>query len=54
MYGLPESCLDCPYIRLCFGGCPKDRLWGNKNYLCEGYQMFFRHAAQAAGDLLNG
>ena len=43
MYGLPESCLDCPYIRLCFGGCPKDRLWGNKNYLCEGYQLFFRH-----------
>ena len=43
MYGLPEECLDCRWIRLCFGGCPKDRLWGNKNYLCEGYKLFFRH-----------
>lgn len=42
-YGLPDECLECPYIRLCFGGCPKDRLWGNKNYLCEGYRVFFRH-----------
>jgi len=42
-YGLPDECLECPHIRLCFGGCPKDRLWGNRNYLCEGYQIFFRH-----------
>ena len=42
-YGLPEDCLDCPYIKLCFGGCPKDRLWENRNYLCEGYKMIFRH-----------
>lgn len=40
-YGLPEEYLNCPYIKLCFGGCPKDRLWGNKNYLCDGYKMFF-------------
>ena len=42
-YGLPDECLDCPYIRPCFGGCPKDRLWENRNYLCEGYQVFFQH-----------
>ena len=47
MYGLPEECLDCPWIRLCFGGCPKDRLWGNRNYLCEGYRRFFRHVCAA-------
>lgn len=41
--GIPEECLDCKYVRLCFGGCPKDRLWGGKNYLCEGYKMFFSH-----------
>ena len=41
--GLPEECLDCAYVRLCFGGCPKDRLWERKNYLCEGYRMFFAH-----------
>ena len=40
-YGLPEECLDCRYIKLCFGGCPKDRLWDSKNYLCTGYKMFF-------------
>ena len=40
-YGLPEECLDCRYIKLCFGGCPKDRLWDSKNYLCAGYKMFF-------------
>lgn len=48
-YGLPGECFACPYIRLCFGGCPKDRLLlsrdgeRGKNYLCEGYKMFFRH-----------
>lgn len=49
IYGLPEECLDCPYIRLCFGGCPKDRFWGNKNYLCNGYRPFFRHVIQHIG-----
>lgn len=42
MFGLPEECLDCEYIKLCFGGCPKDRFVNNKNYLCAGYKMFFR------------
>jgi uncharacterized protein len=47
--GLPEDCLDCPYIELCFGGCPKDRFLSGpdgtpgKNYLCEGYRLFFSH-----------
>lgn len=40
-YSLPDECLDCQYVRLCFGGCPKDRLSGRKNYLCEGYSIFF-------------
>lgn len=39
-YGLSEECFYCPYIKLCFGGCPKDRIYG-KNYLCEGYKLFF-------------
>ena len=45
-YGLSQECFACPYIKLCFGGCPKDRLWEGKNYLCEGYQMFFRHVME--------
>ena len=38
---MPDECLDCPYVRLCFGGCPKDRISGRKNYLCEDYSIFF-------------
>lgn len=47
--GLPDECLDCEHIQLCFGGCPKDRFLlsvngqKGKNYLCEGYRMFFEH-----------
>jgi uncharacterized protein len=48
-YGLPRECLSCPHVRLCFGGCPKDRILRSpggqegKNFLCEGYRIFFRH-----------
>lgn len=46
---LPDECLDCDHIRLCFGGCPKDRFLlskddqNGKNYLCDGYRQFFEH-----------
>ena len=48
-YGLPKECFECPYIRLCFGGCPKDRILRTKdglpgrNYLCDGYKRFFQY-----------
>ena len=51
-YGLPRECLLCPHVRLCFGGCPKDRILRSadgqegKNVLCEGYKRFFRHFAE--------
>ena len=47
-YGLAAECFDCPYVKLCFGGCPKDRLFGKRNYLCRGYQMFFAHITKNA------
>ncbi|MBU4440715.1 MAG: anaerobic sulfatase maturase [Acetobacterium sp.] len=53
--GLPEECLDCDDVRLCFGGCPKDRFLlskdgqNGKNYLCEGYQLFFKQVIAATG-----
>lgn len=46
-YGLSKECFECPYLKLCFGGCPKDRFLisqidgKGKNYLCEGYKIFF-------------
>lgn len=40
--GLPDACLACPDVRLCFGGCPKDRFENGRNYLCAGYRMLFR------------
>ena len=40
-YGLPDECLECEYVKLCFGGCPKDRFCAGINYLCEGYKLFF-------------
>jgi len=40
---LPAECLACPWIRLCNGGCPKDRVGGH-NHLCAGLMKFFAHA----------
>ncbi len=42
-YGLANECFDCEYLKLCFGGCPKDRFDDKKNYLCNGYKKFFSH-----------
>lgn len=40
----PKECLQCPYYRLCRGGC---RHWrepdSQLNYLCAGYRIFFEH-----------
>ena len=45
---LDEECRACAYLRLCWGGCPKDRFVrrGERthNYLCEGYRAFYEHA----------
>jgi uncharacterized protein len=44
----PE-CQTCPWWEQCFGGCPKDRVYGSGHtecatYLCKGYQMLYEHA----------
>ncbi|MFI3288067.1 MAG: anaerobic sulfatase maturase [Rikenellaceae bacterium] len=48
--GLPDNCLNCDFYHLCNGGCPKHRFRSTadelqKNYLCEGYKLFFEHTA---------
>lgn len=45
---LPVECRRCPFLRLCNGGCPKDRFVGvhegsAQNYLCPGYKAFYNH-----------
>lgn len=45
---LPAECSACPWLKICRGGCPKDRWPGNQdgalNYFCSAYQRFFAHA----------
>ena len=47
---LPQKCLDCEYLKFCYGGCPKDRHTQTSepgkplNTLCRGYEMFYGHA----------
>lgn len=50
---LTVQCKKCEYLRLCNGGCPKDRI-GNSNrgekghnILCLAYLRFFKHATPA-------
>jgi uncharacterized protein len=46
---LPRYCRDCPELRFCNGGCPKDRIATSPegeaglNYLCPGYRRFYSH-----------
>ena len=48
---LPRQCRECPFLSVCHGECPKNRInrdrYGNPglNYLCEGYLQFFTHVA---------
>ncbi|TVU62197.1 anaerobic sulfatase maturase [Vibrio atlanticus] len=48
-HSLSQQCQQCPYLKFCFGGCPKDRVRSNKNispqnYLCSGLLAFYQHA----------
>ena len=43
---LPQRCLRCPYLPACNGECPQHRdPKTGVNALCEGYRLFFDHAA---------
>ncbi|MEL4281263.1 MULTISPECIES: anaerobic sulfatase maturase [Shewanella] len=47
---LPQYCKDCPYLKLCWGECPKNRLLKTPdgeeglNYLCPGIKAFFDYS----------
>lgn len=46
---LTAQCRACPFVQLCWGGCPKDRFVPAKdgeaghNFLCAGYTAFYAH-----------
>ena len=46
---LPSECRSCPYLKLCWGECPRTRILktregeGNLSYLCSGWKKFFAH-----------
>lgn len=48
---LPDYCLNCRHLKLCWGECPKNRLIKTPsgdiglNYLCSGLQLFFDYAS---------
>ncbi|MFT4270296.1 MAG: anaerobic sulfatase maturase [Pantoea sp.] len=47
---LPRACKQCPYLKLCWGECPKNRIVRSSdgelglNYLCPGIKAFFDYA----------
>lgn len=53
---LSEICTLCPFIKKCFGGCPKYRtVLGGKptdpSYFCEAYKKLFEHSADIIPEL---
>ncbi len=46
---LPTDCRSCPYLKLCWGECPRTRILktqkgeGNLSYLCSGWKIFYGH-----------
>ena len=50
---LPRTCLECEFLRVCHGECPKNRFVEESggetglNYLCAGHKAFFKHADRA-------
>lgn len=50
---LPRDCRHCRHYTLCHGECPKHRFINDstgeygKNYLCDGYKLFFDHTERA-------
>ena len=45
---LPRRCLSCPWLPACNGECPQHRSAADgRNGLCDGYRLFFEHAAPA-------
>jgi len=55
---LPDYCRQCPYLKLCWGECPKNRLVrtpsgeAGLNYLCPGLKLFYAHIQRDLSQVL--
>ncbi len=54
---LPEQCRNCRWLRICRGGCRRNRIAENEydsgvNYFCESYQEFFPYMLPRMKELL--
>ena len=55
---LVDQCRACPVLRVCNGGCPKDRFATSRdgqagiNYLCEGYLASYSHILPYIGEMV--
>jgi uncharacterized protein len=53
---MARKCVSCPYLKVCNGGCPKDRFdHGDQkglNILCEGLTAFHEHAQKPLMELM--
>jgi len=54
---MPSFCQSCEVLKMCYGGCPKDRILKTPdgeeglNYLCSGYRRFFNHCKPFVSEL---
>jgi uncharacterized protein len=59
-HDLPDDCRACPYLKLCWGECPRTRILKtetagkNLSYLCTGWKRFFSHAVPVVTPLRRG
>ncbi len=55
---LPSECPSCPWLKHCWGGCPKDRISDpsdrGSNHFCKSFMMFFDHADEELRRLAEG
>lgn len=42
--GQPTACINCPWLRLCNGGCQRDWIGNDLNYHCQALRSFFEYA----------
>ena len=51
---LPDKCLQCLWIKFCYGGCPKYRnINAKENYFCQAYQIYYKHSNSRFKQLAN-